>query len=68
MIHLSRVRRRFYLYLSGLFRNFRGVRNIAVSKIGVSGDYLKFIARTDTKSEAQFILAIFFIPSKLVGT
>jgi hypothetical protein len=41
------------LYLSGLFRNFRGVRNIAVSKIGASGDYLKFTARANTNSEVR---------------
>jgi hypothetical protein len=37
---LSRVRHHFYFYLSGLFLNFCDVRNIAVSKIGASGDYL----------------------------
>jgi hypothetical protein len=41
-----------YFYLSGLFRNFRNVRNIVVPKIGASDDYLKFIARANTNSEA----------------
>jgi hypothetical protein len=45
---MSRVRHRFYLYLSGLFLNFRDVRNIVVPKIGESGNYLKFIARAKT--------------------
>jgi hypothetical protein len=44
---LSRVRHRFYL--SGLFLNFRDVRNIVVPKIGESDDYLKSIARANTK-------------------
>jgi hypothetical protein len=60
------VRRRFYFYLSRPFRNFRVVRNIVVPKIGASDDYLKFIARVDTKSEARSIRMIFFIRSKLV--
>jgi hypothetical protein len=51
LFHLSRVRHR--LYLSELFLNFCDVRNIAVSKIGASGDYLKFIARANTNSEIQ---------------
>jgi hypothetical protein len=51
MFRLSRVRHR--LYLSGLFLNFRDVRNIVVPKIGASGDYLKLIARTNTNSEAR---------------
>jgi hypothetical protein len=40
MFCLSRVRHHFYL--SELFLNFREVRNIVVSKIDASGDYLKF--------------------------
>jgi hypothetical protein len=63
LFHLSRVRYRFYL--SGLFLNFRDVRNLVVPKIGASDDYLKFIARTNTKSEARSILTN-FIPGKLV--
>jgi hypothetical protein len=35
---LSRMRRRCYFYLSGLFLNFRAVRDIFVLKIGVSDD------------------------------
>jgi hypothetical protein len=50
---LSRARRRFYFYLSGLFRNFRVVRNIVVLKNGASDDYLKFIARANTNSKAR---------------
>jgi hypothetical protein len=46
-----RVRQRFYLFV--LFLNFRDVRNIAVSKIGASGDYLKFITRMNPNSEAD---------------
>jgi hypothetical protein len=49
MFLLSRVQRRFYFYLSGLFLNFRDVQNLVVPKIGVSGDYLKYIARANTK-------------------
>jgi hypothetical protein len=52
------VRRRFYFYLSGLFQNFRDVRNIVIPKIGASGDYLKFIARANTNSEARLIRMI----------
>jgi hypothetical protein len=48
---LSQVRHHFF-YLSGLFRNFCVVRKIVVPKIGASGDYLKFIARANTNSEA----------------
>jgi hypothetical protein len=51
MFRLSRVRHRFYL--SGLFLNFRDVRNIVVPKIDVSDDYLKFIARANANSEAR---------------
>jgi hypothetical protein len=65
MFRLSRVRRRFYFYLSGLFRNFRVVRKIVVPKIGASGDYLKTIARANTNSEARLTRMI-FIPGKLV--
>jgi hypothetical protein len=32
------VRHRFYFHLSGLFLNFRDVRNIVVPKIGASGE------------------------------
>jgi hypothetical protein len=46
MFRLSRVRHHFYL--SGLFLNFRDVRNIIVPKIGESDDYLKFIDRAMT--------------------
>jgi hypothetical protein len=53
-----RVQQRFYLFV--LFLNFCDVRNIAVSKIGVSGDYLKFIARTNPNSEARPALMILF--------
>jgi hypothetical protein len=35
------VRRRFYFYLFGLLLNFGDVRNIVVSKVSASGDYLK---------------------------
>ena len=45
-------------YLSGLFLNFRDVRNIVVPKIGASGDYLKFIARANPNSEARPIRMI----------
>jgi hypothetical protein len=45
-------------YLSGLFLNFHDVRNIIVPKIGASGDYLKFIARANTNSEARPTLMI----------
>jgi hypothetical protein len=48
---LSRVRHHFYL--SRLVLNFRDVRNIVVLKIGASGDYLKFVARVNTNSEAR---------------
>jgi hypothetical protein len=48
---LSRVRHRFYS--SGLFLNFRDVRNIVVSKIGASDVYFKYIARANTNSEAR---------------
>jgi hypothetical protein len=47
------MRHRFYFYLSGLFRNFRDVRNIVIPKIGASGEYLKFIARANTNSEVR---------------
>jgi hypothetical protein len=63
LFRLSRVRYRFYL--SGLFLNFRDVRNLVVPKIGASDDYLKFIARANTKSEVRSILTN-FIPGKLV--
>jgi hypothetical protein len=56
MFRLSRVRHRFYL--SGFFLNFRDVRNIVFPKIGASGEYLKFIARANTNSEARFIFTI----------
>jgi hypothetical protein len=52
------VRHRFYFYLSGLFLNFRDVRNFVVPKIGAFGDYLKFIARANTNSEARPTLMI----------
>jgi hypothetical protein len=45
------VRHRFYFYLSGLFLIFHDVRNIVVPKIGVYGDYLKFIVRANTNLE-----------------
>jgi hypothetical protein len=56
MFRWSRVRHRFYL--SGLFLNFRDVRNIVIPKIGAFGDYLKFIALANTNSEARSILTI----------
>jgi hypothetical protein len=59
------VRRHFYL--SGLFLNFRDVRNVVVQKIDASGDYLKFIACANTNSEARPTLTI-FIPGKLIWT
>jgi hypothetical protein len=58
MFRLSRARHRFYFYPSGLFRNFHDVRNIAIPKIGASGDYLKFIARTNMNSEARLTRVI----------
>jgi hypothetical protein len=57
---LSRVRHRFYFYLSGLFLNFCDVRNIVVLKICASDDYLKCIARANMNSEARSILTILF--------
>jgi hypothetical protein len=33
--------------------NFYDVRNIVVPKIGASDDYLKFVARANTNSEAR---------------
>jgi hypothetical protein len=63
MFRLSRVRHRFYL--SGLFLNFRDVRNIVVPKIGASGDYLRFVARTNTDSEARPTRMV-FIMGKLI--
>jgi hypothetical protein len=62
---MSRARHRFYFYLSGLFRNFWVVQNIVVLKIGASGDYLKFVARANTNSEARPARVI-FIPGKLI--
>jgi hypothetical protein len=62
-LRLSRVRHHFYL--SGLVLNFRDVRNIVVRKIGASDDYLKFIARANTNSEARLTRMI-FIPGKLI--
>jgi hypothetical protein len=56
MFCLSRVRHRFYL--SELFLNFRDVQNIVVPKIGAFVEYLKFIARVNTNSEAQPALMI----------
>jgi hypothetical protein len=53
LFRLSRVRHHFYFYLFVLFQNFHDVRNIVVPKIGASGDYLKFIARANTNSEAR---------------
>jgi hypothetical protein len=47
------VRHRFYFHLFGLVLNFRAVRNIFVLKIGACDDYLKFVARTNTNSEAE---------------
>jgi hypothetical protein len=47
-----------FFYLSGLFRNFRAIQNIVIPKIGASGDYLKYIARANAKSEARSILTI----------
>jgi hypothetical protein len=63
LFRLSRVQHRFYL--SGLFLNFRDVRNIVVLKISVSSDYLKFIARANTNLEARSIFAI-YVPNKLI--
>jgi hypothetical protein len=51
LFRLSRVQHHFYL--SGLILNFLDVWNIVVPKIGASGDYLKFIARVNTNSEAR---------------
>jgi hypothetical protein len=39
LFHRSRVRYRFYFYLSGLFLNFHDVRNIVVPKISAFDDY-----------------------------
>jgi hypothetical protein len=64
---LSRVRQHFYFDPSGLLLSFRNTRNIVVLKIGASGDYLKFIARANTNSEAR-PTRIIFIPGKLVRT
>jgi hypothetical protein len=58
LFRLSRVRHHFYL--SGLFLNFRAVWNIFVLKIGASGDYLKFIARANTNSEARLTRMILY--------
>ena len=38
LFRLTRVRRRFYFHLIGLFQNFRDVRDIVVPKIGASDD------------------------------
>jgi hypothetical protein len=62
---LSRVRHHFYL--SGLVLNFRDVRNIVVPKIGVPSDYLKFIARANTNSEARPPFTL-LSPNKLFRT
>jgi hypothetical protein len=65
MFRLSRVRRRFYFYLFGLFQNCRVIRNVVVPNIGASGDYLKLIARANTNSEVR-THSDDFIPDKLI--
>jgi hypothetical protein len=55
----------FYFYLSGLFLNFRTVRNIIILKIGAFGEYLKFIACVNTNSEVRLTRMI-FTPEKLI--
>jgi hypothetical protein len=65
--HLSRVRHRFYFYLSGLVLNFCDVRNIVVPKIGASSGYLKYIARANTNLEARPTWMI-YIPNRLSRT
>jgi hypothetical protein len=57
----------FYSHLFGLALNFRGVRNLVVPKIGASGEYLRFIARANTTSEAR-THSDEFIPSQLNRT
>jgi hypothetical protein len=61
----SRVRRHFYFYLSGLFLNFRDVRNIIVLKIGESGDYLK-IHRSLKYEFRKFSTVLDFISNKCI--
>jgi hypothetical protein len=57
---LSRVRHHFYFYYLGSSKNFRDDRNIVIPKIGASDDYLKFVARANTNSEARHTLMILF--------
>jgi hypothetical protein len=59
LFRLSRVRHHFYR--SGLVLNFRDVRNIVVSKIGASDDYLKFIPHANLNSEARLTRMIFIL-------
>jgi hypothetical protein len=51
----------FYFHLFGLVLNFRAVWNIFVLKIGVPGEYLNFIARANTNSEARLTRTIFIL-------
>jgi hypothetical protein len=67
LFRLSRVRHCFYFHLFGLVLNFRAVRNIFVLKIGAPGEYLNFIARANTNSEARLTRTIFIL-GKLVWT
>jgi hypothetical protein len=60
LFRLLRVRHRFYFYLSGLFQNFHDVRNIIVPKIGVSGNYLKFVTRANMNLEARLTRMILY--------
>jgi hypothetical protein len=67
LFRVSRVRHRFYFYLSRLFLNFCDVRNIVVPKISASGVYLKFIAHVNTNLGIQSSPPI-FIPNQLIWT
>jgi hypothetical protein len=62
---LSQARHHFYFYLFGPFLSFRAVQNIFVLKIGASGDYLKYIARANTNSEAR-LTRVIFISDQLI--
>jgi hypothetical protein len=61
------VRHHFYFYLSGLFLNFRDVRNIVVPKIGASGDYLNSSLARIRNLEARFTVVI-RVPNKFIIT
>jgi hypothetical protein len=67
LFRLSRVRRRFYFYLSGLFLNFHDVRNIVIPKIGASDDYLK-IHRSRESEFGSPTQSNDFIPDKFIWT